>query len=382
MRLGVVGLGKLGLPYAEALALRHAVAGFDLAPRASASVSLAPTLADAVAGVEAVFVVLPTPHEPAYDGTVPASHLPPRDFGHAHVADVVAEIDALAAPGTEIAVVSTLLPGSVRRALAPRVSRCELLHTPAFMAMGRVREDFLDPEFRVLGSERGEQAAGAAVQKAWAAFGGSAPVHRVTWEEAEAIKVFYNVFISFKLAFVNTIQDVAQRIGHVDVDVVTDALAGARRRILSPAYLRAGMGDGGPCHPRDLIALRHLAADLGLGYDLFGAVAAAREAQARHLAELLVSLGLPVLLTARSYKPGVAYEDGSSALLVAHYVQAAGRTLRVLGDADVPHEPHAALLVHDVDHPELDLPEGSVIVDPWRRHRSRRHRVIHYGSTR
>lgn len=382
MKLAVVGLGKLGLPYAEALALRHAVAGFDLALRASASVAIAPRLADAIAGAEAVFVVLPTPHEPAYDGTVPASHLPPRDFGHAHVADAVAEIDALAAPGTEIAVVSTLLPGTVRRALAPRVSRCELLHAPAFMAMGRVREDFLDPEFRLLGSERGEQAAGAAVQKAWAAFGGSAPVHRVTWEEAEAIKVFYNVFISFKLACVNTIQDVAQRIGHVDVDVVTDALAGARRRILSPAYLRAGMGDGGPCHPRDLIALRHLAVDLGLGYDLFGAVAGAREAQARHLAELLVSFGLPVLLTARSYKPGVAYEDGSSALLVAHYVQAAGRAVRFLGDAEVPPEPHAVLLVHDVEHPELDLPEGSVIVDPWRRHRSRRHRVIHYGSTR
>jgi UDPglucose 6-dehydrogenase len=382
MRLCVVGLGKLGLGFAEALALEHEVAGFDIAPRASATLRIEPSLAAAAVGAEVVFVVLPTPHEPAYDGSSPASHLPARDFGYDHVADVIGQVDEIASPGAAIAVVSTLLPGTVRRALAPRATRSELLYTPAFMAMGRIREDFLDPEFRLLGSKSGDASAGEAVQKAWAAFGGSAPLHRVTWEEAEAIKVFYNVFISFKLAFVNTIQDTAQRVGHMDVDLVTGALAGARQRILAPLYLRAGMGDGGPCHPRDLIALRHLSAELDLGYDLFGAVAAAREAQARHLAEFLLAFDLPVLLTARSFKPGVPYTDGSSALLVAHYVAASGRAVRFLGEGDVPAEPHAVLLVHDVEHAELDLPPGSVVVDPWRRFQSTRHRVIHYGSTR
>ena len=92
------------------------------------------------------------------------------------------------------------------------------------------------------------------------------------------------------------------------------------------------MGDGGPCHPRDLIAMRYFAAELGLEYDLFGVIAAAREAQARRLADRLVSFDLPVLMTSRAYKPEVPYEDGSSALLVAHYVQAAGQEVRFLGD--------------------------------------------------
>ena len=151
---------------------------------------------------------------------------------------------------------------------------------------------------------------------------------------------------------------------------------------MSDKYLRAGMGDGGPCHPRDLIALRQLAADLDLGYDLFGAIAAAREAQARNLAEALVSYELPVLLTSASYKPGVPYVEGSSALLVAHYVEASGGTVRFLGDPALPDEAHAVLLVHDVDHSEAEFPAGSVIVDPWRRYRSSRYRVVHYGSTR
>jgi UDPglucose 6-dehydrogenase len=382
MRIGVIGLGKLGLPFAEVLALRHDVLGFDIVPRESASVVVVPTLETTVSNVDVVFVALPTPHAPDYDGSAPTTQLPPRDFEYTGIDDVLAQVDYAARGGATLAVVSTVLPGTIRRSFAPRVERCELVYTPAFMAMGRVAEDFLDPEFRLLGSASGDPAAGAAVRAVWRAFDDGVPVHCVTWEEAEAIKIFYNVFVSFKLAYVNTIQDVAERIGHTDVDVVTAALAGADRRITSDMYLRAGMGDGGPCHPRDLIALRHLAQELELGYDLFGSIAATREAQARNVAEALLGLELPVALTSRSFKPGVPFVDGSSALLVAHYVEAAGRPVRFLDDGVLPDEPHVVLLVHDVDHSGLDVPGGSVIVDPWRRYRSTRHRVVHYGNTK
>jgi UDPglucose 6-dehydrogenase len=382
MKLGVIGLGKLGLPFAEALALRHEVHGFDIAPRESGKVSIERTLEATAEGADVVFVVLPTPHTPDYDGSAPSTHLPPRDFDYTGIDAVLASVDTAATAGTTLALVSTVLPGTVRRCFAPSVQRCELVYTPAFMAMGRVAEDFLQPEFRLLGTAAGEPDGGATVREVWRAFGDSAPVHSVTWEEAEAIKIFYNVFISFKLAYVNTIQDVAERIGHIDVDIVTDALAGANRRIISDMYLRAGMGDGGPCHPRDVIALRYLAEHLGLGYDLFGAIAGAREAQARNLADVLLSHDLPVALTSRSYKPGVSYVDGSSALLVAHYVEAAGRAVRFLDDGELPNEPHVVLLVHDVDYSGLAVPDGSVIVDPWRRYRSASQRVVQYGSTK
>ena len=93
-----------------------------------------------------------------------------------------------------------------------------------------------------------------------------------TWEEAEAIKIFYNTFISNKIALVNMIQDVAERLGNINVDVVTDALTRSAYRITSSAYMKAGMGDGGACHPRDNIALRWLAKELNLGYDLFESI--------------------------------------------------------------------------------------------------------------
>jgi UDPglucose 6-dehydrogenase len=93
-----------------------------------------------------------------------------------------------------------------------------------------------------------------------------------TWDEAEGIKIFYNTFISTKDALVNMIQDVAEKNGNMNVDVVTGALERSTQRILGPAYMKAGMGDGGGCHPRDNIALRWLADNLDLGYDLFDAI--------------------------------------------------------------------------------------------------------------
>ena len=383
MRVGVVGLGKLGLPLAETLAERQEVLGYDIAPRESDSVRVVPTLAAAVDGCEIVFVVLPTPHDRDYDGSRPATHLPPRDFTHDHVRETLEALDEVVAADTVVALVSTVLPGTIRRELAPAVTRAELVYTPAFMAMGRVRQDFLEPEFRLLGSSDGDPGAGEAVQALWQSFGDECPVHLVTWEEAEAIKIFYNVFVSFKLAFVNTIQDVAERTGHADVDVVTDALLTGRRRLLSPMYMRAGLGDGGPCHPRDLIALRFLSERLELGYDLFGAIAATREAQARNLAAALASHELPVLITSRSFKPGVPYDDGSPSLLVAHYVEELGVPVRFLDELGAaPDEPHAVLLAHDIDHSGLVLPPGSVVVDPWRRYVNPELRVVHYGARR
>ncbi len=78
-------------------------------------------------------------------------------------------------------------------------------------------------------------------------------------------------------------EDVAERNGNIDTDVVTEALAQSTMRITGPKYLRAGMGDAGPCHPRDNIALSFLSERLDIGYDLFHAIMRSREIQARNV---------------------------------------------------------------------------------------------------
>ena len=100
------------------------------------------------------------------------------------------------------------------------------------------------------------------------------------------------------------IQDVAERNGNINCDVVANAIAKCTQRIMGEAYMKPGMGDGGPCHPRDNIALRYLAEKLDLGYDLFDAIVTAREVQAKRLAEKLISFNMPIVILGKSFYTG------------------------------------------------------------------------------
>jgi UDPglucose 6-dehydrogenase len=200
------------------------------------------------------------------------------------------------------------------------------------------------------------------------------------------------------------IQDVAIKNGNINVDVVTQALAQSTTRIMSPKYMTAGMGDAGPCHPRDNIALRWLAENLNLGYDIFDTVMHAREQQARNLARFLKRLqiekNLPIFIMGKSYKPDVDFCDGSYSLLLGHYleeIQAKYFYIDPLTGDDPPFRdvPVIAFLAHnrnitygytgEKSEQEFycDIDPGSTIVDPWRQFpKNKKYEVIHYGNTR
>jgi UDPglucose 6-dehydrogenase len=179
-------------------------------------------------------------------------------------------------------------------------------------------------------------------------------------------------------------------------------------RIMGPKYMTAGMGDAGACHPRDNIALRWLAEEYDLGYDLFDTIMQARECQARNLANFLViqaqKHNLPIVIHGKAYKPDVAYCIGSYSTLVGFYVTETGNRcyyIDPLADdtVDVLHDfdgPAVVLMAHNrtvtysnvtgqhKDHFYYDIRPGSVIVDPWRciPVDMPDFTVVHYGNTR
>jgi UDPglucose 6-dehydrogenase len=228
-----------------------------------------------------------------------------------------------------------------------------------------------------------------------------------TWDECEAIKIFYNTFISAKVGLANMIQDFAMRIGNINVDVVTDALAKSTMRIMGPKYMTAGMGDAGACHPRDNIALRWLAKEYDLGYDMFDTIMHAREIQARNLAQYLITskitADMQIVIHGKAYKPDVPYCIGSYSTLVAHYVREAGHEVVYvdpLADdrtdcVDQVKSPAVILMAHnrDVtygytgeqsrDRFYCEIPMGSVVIDPWRKLKEVPGSwVVHYGNSR
>lgn len=408
--IGFIGLGKLGLDCAEVFAERYQVRGYDVAPRTSDSVEVC-SIAEVVDKSDWIFIAVPTPHADGYDGSVPSSHMCPMDFGHDAVKDAITQINQHARDAKRVVLISTVLPGTTRRHFATLLdSKHQFLYNPYLIAMGSVKWDMANPEMVMIGTETGDPAEMRDLIEIYRPLMKNNPRYVTgTWDECEAIKIFYNTFISAKVGLVNMIQDFALKIGNINVDVVTDALAQSTMRIMGPKYMTAGMGDAGACHPRDNIALRWLAQEYDIGYDLFDTIMHAKEIQARNLAQFLVNRsqdnnGLPIVIHGKAYKPDVPYCIGSYSTLVGHYVQELGHSVVYLdpladdqqGVVAAVTGPCVLLMAHnrlitygytgDVrdDTFYCDIPAGSVIVDPWRRmdQSSSRYSVIHYGNTR
>ena len=404
MNVAFIGCGKLGMPCAETIAQAgHTVTGYDVDPLArSASVTMHNSIEEAVKYAKIVFVAVPTPHDPAYEGRAPTAHLEPRDFDYNTVKNVLRICNSVMNPAQMIVLVSTVLPGTVRRELHPLVPNTRFVYNPYLIAMGSVAWDFVNPEMIMIGTHDGNESGDAReLVDFYSTLMQNDPRYVIgTWDECECIKVFYNTFISTKIGLANMIQDVAMKQGNINVDVVTTALAESTKRIMGPQYMTAGMGDGGACHPRDNIALRYMAKELDLGYDIFDAIMNAREVQARNLAKFLVAQAvehnLPILIHGVAYKPDVPYRDGSYSLLVAHYCEQLGYTPILVDPKTHPQRgpfKAVALLAHNacvtykyIGEQQQDLycyfSEGSVIVDPWRSYEDDRYKVIHYGNTR
>ena len=406
--VGFVGLGKLGLPCAEAMASRYSVTGYDIYPVTPDKVKISDTLSGAVANKDIVFVAVPTPHDPAYGGSTPITHLPSKDFDYATVKKALTDINEFVNKDQLVVLISTVLPGTVRRELAQCVTNARFIYNPYLIAMGSVAYDMVNPEMVIIGTEDGSETGDASeLIDFYRPLMENSPRYVVgTWDEAESIKIFYNTFISAKIGIVNMIQDVAMKNGNINVDVVTQALANSTTRIMSPKYMTAGMGDAGPCHPRDNIALRWLAESLDLGYDLFSTIMSAREIQAKNIASFLSDLqkktGLTVFIHGQTYKPNVPYMDGSYSTLIGSYLKDMKARFVYIDPAisDISANPAAVLgivfLAHNAEitygytgkqGPQklyTNLLDGSIVVDPWRKYitNNKEIKVIHYGNTR
>jgi UDPglucose 6-dehydrogenase len=417
MRVGWIGLGKLGLPCALALD-RHGeygqieVIGYDRDPMVAEvlagqaqiqrreqgmerliethNIDLALSVSEVVDGTEGiVFVAVQTPHDAAYGGEQPMPHTV-QDFDYTALVAVAREISAAAdylEREITMVVISTALPGTMRREVLPVLSsRVKLIYNPFFIAMGTTIRDFIQPEFILVGADDERDAeplrdlyaklyAGQTVDDLYHPI---VPVRTLSLESAELTKVAYNTFISMKITFANTLLEICEGTG-ADVDDVTETLSLATRRVISPMYLSGGMGDGGACHPRDNIAMAWLAEELGLSADPFRFVTRAREAQTNWLAARVIhealNRELPIVILGKSYKPGSDLTYGSPALLLAHYLRSAGIEFEhwdpYVDDTFSPiHLPAVFVIAtKHQDFQNLKVADGSAIIDP--------HRYIH-----
>lgn len=401
MKIGMIGLGKLGLPSILALEsrTRHQVFGFDVSESvmssvrdrkidyweegvnellADSNITVTESIEELVAVCDIVFVAVQTPHDPMYEGRTPVPKIR-KDFDYSYLETVAREISLTLSlnPTVDplIVVISTVLPGTMRERILPilRESGREprFAYNPFFIAMGTTVEDFLNPEFILIGSDSEE----SITQLASLYSVISSEVIPMDIESAELTKVSYNTFIGFKIVFSNAIAEITQSRGG-NPDIVTNALSRASKRLMSPSYMRPGMGDGGGCHPRDQIAMSYLAEKEDLSADIFDFLAKARDAQTKKLADYVLrvseSRSLPICVLGLSYKKNSPLDVGSPARLLEFYLKEASDTLVLAADPwiqgsdAIPESPHVFVVgvMHDL-FSDFSFPNGSVIIDPW-----------------
>lgn len=340
-RASVIGLGKLGAPLAACLAAKGLqVVGVDADPakveainqgrapvfephleemiRAAAGrLRATHNIKEAVESSDITFIVVATPSE--LDGSFSLRFALP-------VCEEVGRSLATKRSYHVVVLTSTVMPGttggpvreSLERASGKRVGKqFGLCYGPEFIALGSVVRDFLNPDFVLIGES--DARAGEQLEAIYHQVCENSPgVARMSFVNAELTKLSVNTYVTTKITFANMLARICEHLPGSNVDVVTRAL-GLDTRIGSK-YLKGAVSYGGPCFPRDNLALLALAKQLGAPADLAQVTHRFNRAQIPWLADLVCNqskLRGTIGILGLTYKPNTDVVEEAVGLLLA-----------------------------------------------------------------
>jgi UDPglucose 6-dehydrogenase len=307
-----------------------------------------------VADCELLFVCVDTP--PTYSG----------DADLSRVWTVVDELPAL--EGRPILVMKSTVPvgtgEKVRLGLDARgLSHVGYVSNPEFLSEGAAVRDFMHPDRIVVGAF--DEADADAVAALYERLDG--PVVRCDVNSAEMIKLAANAFLMTRISFINEIANVCEATG---ADVVKVAEGVGLDHRLGPHFLRAGIGYGGSCFPKDSLALKQLASNSGYHFQLLSAVIEVNELQKRRvigkLKKHLGSLrGRKVALLGLAFKPNTDDMREAPSIVLASRLLAEGAEVRAWDPvADGAVLPRGVQVVDSVLEAVRDA-DAAVIVTEW-----------------
>jgi UDPglucose 6-dehydrogenase len=309
---------------------------------------------EAVADAEVVYIAVGTP--PTYSG----------DADLSAVWTVLNEL-----PRTDrrivVAMKSTVPVGTgrvVRHHLDERgLGSVGYVSNPEFTAEGTAVSDFLRPDRVVIGAF--DEADADVIEELHR--GIDAPVIRCDVSSAEMIKLAANAALVTRISFINEIANVCEATG-ADVLKVAEGI-GLDRRI-GTSFLRAGIGYGGSCFPKDSLALKQLAANSGYNFQLLNAVIEVNELQKRRVVGKLerrlgVLRGKKIALLGLAFKPGTDDMREAPSLVLAGRLLAEGADVSawdpVADGSDVLH----GVEIADSALEALDGADAAVLVTEW-----------------
>lgn len=381
----MVGLGKLGLPVALAIESKgHQVFGYDVSENPyrylikrkipytekdlqplldNHSIKLCDSLESVVKESDIVFLPVQTPHDKQFEGCTPVPN-ERADFDYTYLEKALSDVAKICQETKTkktVAVISTCLPGTYRKKLRELLNEyVDYVYTPQFIAMGTVLDDYLHPEFNLIGVDS-EEAANK-LEEFYKTIN-DAPCVRTDITTAEGIKVSYNTWITAKTVIANSWGELSEKIGMNFADI-KKAWDLSTRRIHSPRYTDAGMSDGGGCHPRDNIAMSYIANEVDISHNIWEDLMASRDAYEKwHAEEAERYAGdSRLIILGRAFKPETNIETGSPALLMASYLNR--EYLHVEDLDELPRATYFIATKHD-RYKDYGFPKNSTVIDPF-----------------
>jgi UDPglucose 6-dehydrogenase len=348
IRYSIIGLGKLGASMAAAIASRgFQVMGVDVSQRTVDLINnghapvqetnLEETIAankerirastshhEAILNSDLSFVIVPTPSDERGAFSLQYASWAFKEIGRA-----LAEKKKY----HNIVLTSTVLPGATRYGLLPILEsesgkKCGidfgLCYSPEFIALGSVLKDFLHPDFTLVGEF--DERCGSMLAECYAKIlPDQPPCQRMSLENAELTKIALNAFVTTKITFANMLAALCEKIPGGNIDVVTNALGHDQR--IGLKYLKGGLGYGGPCFPRDNIALGFMARAVGLEMALAVTTDRFNRSMPAGIVkrlEALVPPGATVAVLGLAYKPHSHVTEESQGIAIAKALSRAG----------------------------------------------------------
>ena len=233
---------------------------------------------------------------------------------------------------------------------------------PEFLAEGSAIADFMKPDRVVVGAfepEDGER--GAALHSKL-----DTNVLHMDVESAELVKLAANAFLSTRVSFINEIANVCELVG---ADVVDVARGVGLDHRLGPHFLRAGIGFGGSCFPKDVSALKQLAGNEGYPFMLLHAVWEVNELQKRRVVQKLQKhlgplRGKKIALLGLAFKPNTDDMREAPSRVIGHRLLAEGAEVRAWDPVAHPADLIGIELCDTVLDAVRDA-DAAVIVTEW-----------------
>jgi UDPglucose 6-dehydrogenase len=293
---------------------------------------------------------------------------PPTYSGDADLSRVRAVVQELPEDSDHVLIMKSTVPAGTGESIRRDMPGLSYVSCPEFLKEGTAVKDFMDPDRVVVGADPGDEVAADAVEDLYRPLGGE--ILRTDVASAEMIKLASNAFLATKISFINEIANVCEEVG-ADVGEVAKGM-GLDERIGS-SFLRAGIGYGGSCFPKDVSALKMLAGNTGYHFQLLTAVIEVNELQKRrvvgklekHLGSLI---GKRVALLGLAFKADTDDMREASSLVLAARLQ--GEGAEVVAYDPVAAE-RAAGLLGSVEMAEsateaLEGADAAVLVTEWK----------------